>query len=706
MNTNQNTAQSSPSTYRAAKDFSSPRGGDRCAWYLRVSTPRQKLEHQRESVIRFCDDLNLIVPENMRFEDKEKRHKSAKRQEFQRLLSQVRAGALDWIIICTFDRWGVADVEEFFEFRQILRKNDVQLWSVVDGSNLTGIDEGDYYRVVSMAIGASKYVESMAEKNVLKMIEMAKQGWAATGNAAFAIDLVCYPLHDLTRPLFRVVRMRYMRPHLYRVIYYTPESRVERDASGLIVGSNLTVEREEITERMPLRDKKATGYRFEPSIEIDRLRTVQLLYEMYDSGMGFAQMSHSLHAQGMQRYDKPFVSHAIETILSNPVYLGEPAWGKIGVGAYRILHNGQPIKVRRKAKDPFVLRKDESQHIRPLRPAFAPIVAPDLWRRVHDRLAGRAHTNPDFGKRRTRDRTSHPLNGKLICPECRVPMVLGSSIAAKGKRRKSTRCFNCGTYRKSGRLQCHSNAVPFDLLNQAIAQLLGTVAKRIDNLVDNPLKTLKEAEWIKECELTAAFQQIQRELSKGLDNNLIENEQCPDADVPIFQQVLATYNRLHAHKTRHLQKERDQLETEIKRLGDLIIARVPSQIVMKMLYDEVAKLEKRKREMEEVMVPATAKAAMVLDQLRAIRKSAANADQAAVGRLLDQFVESVVPHFDVQQVGPNKTRRAHLKSVEFVPQKTQIARNILPDVMEISAAHKGTDSSKRRARSSRGTSSR
>ena len=71
--------------------------------------------------------------------------------------------------------------------------------------NLTGITEGDYFRIVAMAIGATKYVEQMAEKNILKMIEMAKHGWAATGNAAFGTDLVCYPLHDHnTHPRFSV----------------------------------------------------------------------------------------------------------------------------------------------------------------------------------------------------------------------------------------------------------------------------------------------------------------------------------------------------------------------------------------------------------------------------------------------------------------------------------------------------------------------
>lgn len=128
-----------------------PPPADRCAWYLRVSTPKQKLEHQREHVARFCEQAGVRIPDDQRYDDKEARHKSAKRERFQRLLDGVQAGRLDWIIICSFDRWGIADVDEFFEFRRRLLNHDVQLWSVVDQMNLTGLTEGDYFRIVAMA---------------------------------------------------------------------------------------------------------------------------------------------------------------------------------------------------------------------------------------------------------------------------------------------------------------------------------------------------------------------------------------------------------------------------------------------------------------------------------------------------------------------------------------------------------------------------
>jgi hypothetical protein len=662
------------------------------------------LAHQREHVLRFCQQYVISIPEALRFEDQEKRHRSAKREDFQRLLDVVKAGRLDWIIICSFDRWGVADVDEFFEFRRLLLKHDVQLWSVVDQMNLTGLTEGDYFRIVAMAVGASKYVEQMAEKNILKMIEMAKQGWATTGNAPFGTDLVCYPLHDLTCPLFRVVRMRYMRPHLYRVLRYSPDSRVEREQAGLIVAHHLTVVNEEVTERMPLRDKKATGYRIEPSIEADRVRAVNLMFELYDSGLEFREISRSLWGQGLKHYDKPFGYHGVETILDNPAYLGLPAWGKLGVGAYRILHNGGPTKIRRRASDTFVIRKDESQYIQPLRPVFQPLVPADLWQRVHDRLRARERTNPDFGKRRTRSKATHPLNGKLFCPDCDQPMVLGSSMPAAGKRGKKTRCFNCSSYRRFSRLRCHANTVGWDRLDSAIETLLETVKSRIDRFIADPVKSLQEESWSKECELTKLLCSIDEDLKSGIQEELADFlKPPPSPDAPILDLVFKAYNRVYAGRTEELRRELDGIDQELSHIGDLLLEGIPSQTVKKRLYDRMGTLERRKQEVEPLLVPLTARAETLIEQLRAIRRTVESSERAEIARLLDTFIEKVVPRFDVEHVGPSRQRRAILRALEFIPRSTEVARNILPQAMEIGASHRGTGSWRRPARSGPGT---
>jgi DNA invertase Pin-like site-specific DNA recombinase len=688
-------------------DLARPQPVDRCAWYLRVSTPKQKLEHQREHVLRYCEHSAIHVPPEFRFEDKEKRHRSAKRQDFQRLLDLVKAQQLDWIIICSFDRWGVADVDEFFEFRRLLLRHDVRLWSVVDQMNLTGITEGDYFRIVAMAIGSTKYVEQMAEKNILKMIEMAKQGWAATGNASYGTDLVCYPLHDLTHPLFRVVRTRYMRPHAYRVLHYSRDSRVERDEAGLIVAQHLTVVKEEATERMPARDKKATGYRFEPSVEAERLRAVNLMFELYDAGMEFREISRSLWEQGYKHYDKPFGYHGVESILQNPVYMGLPAWGKIGVGAYRVLHSGQPARIRRKPSDTYVVRKGEDQYIQPSRPLFPPVVPPDLWQRVHDRLQNRAHTNPHFGKRRTRSRATHPLNGKLVCPDCEQPMVLGSSMPAVGGRGKKTRCFNCGTYRRFSRVKCYANTVGWDRLEAAIQELLETVKGRIDRVTADPAKALREELWARDCELTKVWMVMTNDFVKGIRDGLAEDGPAA-LDVPLLDQLMEQCNRIHAQRTDSMRQELERLVGELERIGALLLDGIPSQTIKKQLYDRSAVLESRKAEIEAQLVPVTDQARRLRERLHSLRDMIDGVETTETAQLLDTFVEKVVPQFEVTFVGPRRRRRAILRSVRFIPRQTESARSVLPSAveMEIGATRTGTGSSPPPARTRPGTSSR
>jgi DNA invertase Pin-like site-specific DNA recombinase len=692
-----------------------PQSFDRCAYYGRVSTPRQKLEHQREHVFRWCEQQGVQIPAHLRFEDKEKRHRSDKREDFQRLLEVCRRGELDWIVICSFDRWGVADPDEFSEFRRQLRRYDVQLWSVVDHLNLTSLNEGDYFRIVALAVGATRYVEQMAEKNILKMIEMAKQGWAATGNAPYGTDLVCYPLHDLTKPLFRVVRLRYKAPHLYRTIY--------------------TDGREDVSERMPPRDKKATGYRFEPSICDDRLQAVRQMYELYDSGMGFTDISEALWKQGLKHYDKPFGYHGVETILSNPVYIGEPAWGKLGVGAYYILHDGQPKKVRRKSSDTLVIKKAEAEYARPLKPIFAPIVPPDLWQRVHDRLAERAHVNPSFGKRRTKSRAKHPLNGKLFCPDCGEPMVFGSTMS-KGKTK---RYYICGTYRKTQRKKCRANSIPWSKIDKAIETLLATVRDRLAALTTAEPKaaeTVLKEKWAKETELgrliyrivNIAFHQTDSEL---LDDESERNENIfefvkgqlaegkhPTAggnekagtfdeekgewigwDMPTFLSLaFEFYNRTFEESVKDLRKELGSIDAELARIAKAIMDGIPSETVRRTLNARMGELEGRKRELEPRLVPLTGTAQALIDQLHAIRETVEQTDTVAKAKLLDSFVERVVPHFQ-EDAGQRKERDV---TFEFVPMHA--ARNVLPEPMKVRGDRTDRGSWPQRGRNGQGMS--
>lgn len=673
-----------------------PMPGDRCASYARVSTPKQKLEHQLEHIERFCKEAEITIPNHYRFEDKLERHKSDKREQFQELLELVRQDKLDWIIVAAMDRWGVANVDEFFHFRRELAKHDVQLWSVVDNLNLSGCTDADYFQVVAKAIGNTAYVQSQARNNILKMISMAEGGWAATGNNPYGCDLVCYPLTDLSRPMYRCIRLRY-KPALYKIVSYASTSRVERNSDGIIVSSQLVVEKEEVTSHLPPRDKKATGYRFEPTVDAEQLRTLKLVFELADAGMGYNEISRNLYKQGKKHYSSPFAWHAVESILKNSVYIGRPAWGKNGVGAYQVVIDKKPVVAKRKKNDTLVIKKSEADYIYPLKPIFAPIIETELFERVQETIKAKVRTNSAFGKRRTKSRTHHPLNGKIICPDCGKPMVLGMSV---GKKTHGTpiRSFNCGTYRKSGSQECFANTIRFDKLQQCIDQMLAVVEERLGLLTDNlNLKTLRKEKWLSQTELGRVLTKITQATPGkyklfatqksiyGRDGEHV----VKDDPLPFFEAAFTEYDREFTQKSAKLQARLDQIDAEINHIGDEVL-KVPSETLRKKWYAQLAALEAEKKEIEPQLVPLTAKAEALVDQLRAIRGTIRQAENMKVGRLLDSFVERVVPQFEERKGSKVRKVSRHFTGVVFHPKGS--AEGFFPEPCLFGATRTGRGS--------------
>jgi hypothetical protein len=732
-----------------------PQAIDRCAAYCRVSTPKQKLEHQKESIERFATSDNLNLPPEAYYLDKVRRHKAVTEGEaFARLMRLVKARQVDWIIVATFDRWGISNKDEIFVWRSELRKYDVQLWSVADELNVTGDDDGAFWRVAARAEAATAYVSSMADKNIQKMVSMAQQGWATSGNNPFGLDLVCYPVNDLTRPLFRVVRLRYKDPHLYRVITYTPDSRVKRNDEGHIVSRRLSVEKEDVTEYMPPRDKKATGYRAEPSVEADRLQAVRLLFQLYAEGMDFGAISEHLWKQGHKHYDRPFGYHGVDAILRNPAYLGKPAFGKVGTGQYKHTIDRQPQKVKRRSSEPFVQPKAKDQWVMPTLPLFPPVVDPSLFNAVQNRLDQSAHVNPAHGKRRTRDRTAHPLNGKIFCPDCQRPMVLGSYMPGpKTKNKKRFHCFVCGTYRKTIRTECNANTVRFEYLNEATDKLLAIVGDRIDAVTTGNIEELAKAEWLQQTELgrvmadifrtinpevAARFatahgnaqdamgkartaegkiRAIEAELSamgqtnpkakdtakevrknrKRLADELAGAERRADllgADTPnIFERACQVYQAKFDRSAGPIRAELEVVETELANIALELAKGVKSATVRAMLDTRMAELETRKTELTRQATPLTVKAGAILDQLKAIRKTLGDVNQLRRAELLDAFIEAVYPILEVKETTGGK-RRTEVVGFRFVARK-EAAGNMLADEMKILFSRRGTGSSTR-----------
>ena len=715
-----------------ASDF--PRPGDRLAFFGRVSTPRQKVVQQWSLVERWLVTHDLTIPDAGRFMDSIRRHEAArlfkdwtkrkttparKKYQFDDLMRQVESGQLDWVIIASFDRWGISDKDEPFIFRSKLKEYDVQLFSVQDDLNITAADDGTFWRVAAAAMGATRYVETLAENNIRKMVHMAEQGWATTGNVPYGTDLVCYPLDNMNRPLFRVERLEF-RPAKYRITTYDPESRVERDENGFITSATLKVLREEISGNMPPRDKKTTGYRYEPGEE-RRLQAVRQMFDLYDSGVEkFARIIESLWDQGFAHYTKRFGYHGVEEILRNPVYIGRPAFAKKGVGYYRRCVGKIAAKVERKRNDTLVRKNAESEWVFPLKPVFAPIVPEAQFKSVQQKLDARPHVNESFGKRRTRDRATHPLNGVLHCPDCRAPMVLGSfcpgkkTMAKTQGKAKRHRCFHCGTWRKTNRTQCNANTVRWALLDRATEELLRTVADRIGAVQSGGSDLLKKETWLQHSELGRIIQRVVGESSAVGGNfaqrhpDLAGHQAITDAlwaggVGDVVQRAVQAYEERFEARVAPLRDELTRVTAELNDLALELPRQRRNPTVYERMNARIGELERRKAEIDPQTVPLTAKARDILARLDGIRQTIEAADQAGVARLLDTFLARVEPIFDVKAVGQAKRRRAEVIGFRFIPKEE--GKEVLQEPMEIGVSRTGTGSWRRRARSSPETSS-
>ena len=709
----------------------SPQPGERLAYCGRVSTPKQKLIQQWEMVERWQGEAGLMIPPERRFEDHIRRHEAAgilkeltdrrakpgrKKYRFDDLMALVESRSIDWIVIASFDRWGISHKSDIFIFIDWLRRYDVQLYSVQDRLNVTGQGEDDFWQVAAKAAGATGYVSTMADNNIRKMISMAEAGWATTGNNPFGVDLVCYSLFDLARPMFRVVRMAY-KPASYRIITYTADSRVQRNEGGIIISSDLKVEKEEMSPNMPPRDKKTTGYRYEPTVETRRLEALKLMFEMAENNVTFTDISARLWELKYGHYTKPFGYHGIEAILSNSAYIGLPAWGKMGVGEYRHVRKKTSTPIKRKSTDTLTVKKPEEDYIYPTKPLFTPIIDAEVFGRVKAKLAGRVHVNETFGKRRTRDKASHPLNGKVFCPDCGKPMVFGSYMPGKGVKKKRFRSYVCGTYRRTNRSQCNANTVRWEYLDQATEEMLATVNDRIGAIEKGDTKQLQRQEWLLQSELGKIIESVVSQaeahlnqpteldrLSKfvgtkldtaslGLDTAL---ETPTNAGVSnVLEVAFSVYERQFAEGTAALTEELADINEELR-----LLARVmPKNFEARpSLYQEqerrATELDRRKAEIVPRLAPLTGRARAILDQFQAIKGTIEAADKTALAGLLDSFLLKVEPIFEVKEVGRKQKRRTEVVGFRFVPRAT--AKNVLADEMKIGVSRTGTGSSPRR----------
>jgi DNA invertase Pin-like site-specific DNA recombinase len=134
------------------------------AAYLRASSYVQEDSHERQQAVigKFLLDNSSAIPPGNWFSDFRPRDAAAFAPDFQTLLAKARRGEVKTVVVSNLDRWGTADVDEFFEFRGVLLKAGCTLWSVEDG-DLTSKKMADIITIIVKAEQMREYVRRGAK---------------------------------------------------------------------------------------------------------------------------------------------------------------------------------------------------------------------------------------------------------------------------------------------------------------------------------------------------------------------------------------------------------------------------------------------------------------------------------------------------------------------------------------------------------------
>lgn len=669
----------------------------RVAFYGRVSQPKQKLEHQIELAENWAKENNIHIPPHLWFTDKGgRRHKSEKREAFQNLLSTAKAKKIDWVVVAMFDRWGVKDLDEFFSFRSRLKSDGVRLYSIQDDLELTSQDEGQCWQIFAKAMGAVSTMMGHADKNIMKMVERALNGWHLSGSHPFGTDLMCCRLAD-KQPIFRL-----------HIVAKNPIKRGKYQYEIHHLNHDGETIRIENTEKMPPRDCKETGYRLVPSIDHKRIEAVRLIHQMYKDGKTNGVISKELSSLGYNYYGKGWGYSCIESILANPAYIGLPAWGKTATGYYRQTFDRKSVEpVERSGDQAAQYIKDEKHFVYPREAVFAQdtFMDVDLFNDV-DKLVKKRREKPR--NKKSRDISKHHLSGLLVCPDCKEPMDIHSS-QSKGKR---VRYFICSTYVRSRRVSCKANSVKWKYLDQAASIAFKNFKDKLEvvesfrhfDLSTNLFESLSQAYQNNCNSYIKLFFEMAREV--GIDtiycdinpmtapiDEVIANK---DAISEAFYPVYDAFFRKHEMEDAKRQSKIKELEQELDRLADCAV-QAPSKRQRDRLWEKSVAVEKRIESLQNGHSKLMERMETLIEQAQTLRESISKESVFQDAQLWQSLVESITP---IWRENP-KPREPRVAGFVFKPQ-TELKDSGI-GAMEILLDRRGRDSSRRSASRSQET---
>jgi DNA invertase Pin-like site-specific DNA recombinase len=290
---------------------------------VRVSSDPQDHERQKIAIRQYFLDRGEPVPAKpWWFEDKESRDLSKFRPDFQRLMKLVEQGKIDRIVIEKFDRFGIADIDEWFHWRHFLRNHGCKLISVTDG-DLTGIDTPTMIKTFFMADASEKEQREKSRRVLTGKTSLAGEAKWQGGIAPYGHDKACYDSNGNLLWVFH-----YLSTHHGVQVFPCADCKLrQRSATGNKPCT--TCQRVERSGRdMPRKGRKEI-VKLVPSEDQQRIDIVQQIYRWYTGyAYGVTKVAKLCCQHGFKIYGNDFNHDLVTRILSNPANIGQYAYNR------------------------------------------------------------------------------------------------------------------------------------------------------------------------------------------------------------------------------------------------------------------------------------------------------------------------------------------------------------------------------------------
>ena len=439
------------------------RQNSRAVGYVRRSTDRQEqsIPDQKKALETYAaeHDLSLV---KFYTDDAISGTSTLGRRAFQQMVQDAQKSTkrFDRIIVYDVKRFGRVDNDEAGYYRHILKTHGVEVLYVTE--NFNGDTTDDLLRPVKQwqARQESKDLSKVTIRGLLSKVE---GGWWMGGTPPYGYDL----------------RYENAEGKFLFILRFMPDgSKQLLDEKGNLIrtlarGESLNISKRD-QAKLALSDP-------------ERVKVAKQIFQMYaEQGKGYRSLANTLNQEDTPTPRGPKWSHicsgkwtdtTIRAILVNPIYAGDMVWNRRTDARFHRISQGRAVD-RENVHGARLVPNGKSDWI-VIRDAHPGLISRRLFEQAKQRLENHPKSieqqQNNHGKTWNGQRSRFILSGLMKCSLC------GSRYQGvtrnKGKRRLDgtqvkTYYYYCGGYITKGTTICQMNAIPKDILEDAVIKMV------------------------------------------------------------------------------------------------------------------------------------------------------------------------------------------------------------------------------------------